>query len=180
MRNTIRLITLATFLMAITLSGCSLQSEEEAIKAAKKAAEAVFNSNEKVETNHELDTFSVYLPASMEVKKEDKSNVILKDDDQKYIVFYNQLEGPKSKLNYKAASKSEKSLLLKSFKDNNKFGYIRILSNKEDENYELQVGVGGVKITTHSSKSELKSDSEMLMEIARSIAISNKNDTQKK
>lgn len=149
-----------------------MQSEEEAIKDAKKYAENVFNSNEKVETNHTLDSFSMFLPENLEVAEEDMSNVVLKDGDQTYIVFYNSLEDPLSKLSYKvAATKSKDSLLLETFEDPKKFGYMRILPHKDENKYELQVGVGGVKITTYTTKGNLDNDSKEIMKIARSIVL---------
>lgn len=154
------------------LFGCSFQSQEEAIDDARKTAKTVFNSNKPMETNHKVKGFSFFLPDRMEVKEAGKSNVILKDGDQTYIVFHNSLEDPTSKLSYKAA-KTDSALLLESFKDNNKFGYIRILAHEED-NYELQVGVGGVKITTYTTKDRLDNDSKSLMKVARSISTSNK------
>lgn len=156
-----------------------MQTEEEAIKDAKESAKKIFNSDEKIETNHKLDSFSMYLPNSLEVEEEDGNNVILKDGDQTYIVFYNNLEDPLSKLSYKsAASKSGDALLLETFKDQNKFGYIRILPHSEDD-YELQIGVGGAKITTYTSRGNLDNDSEELMKIAESIAVQQKSSVQK-
>ncbi|WP_077327584.1 hypothetical protein [Virgibacillus siamensis] len=165
-------IIAAVCFLATVLSGCSLQSEEEAVQKAEKSAKRVFTSNKMVETNHKLEGFSLYLPERMEVKEASNSNVILEDGGQTYIVFYNSLEGATSKLGYKAAEK-DSALLLESFEDDEKFGYIRILSHKQEDNYELQVGVGGVKITTYTSKGQLDSDSEDLMKVAKSISGSN-------
>ncbi|GAA0600520.1 hypothetical protein GCM10009001_16180 [Virgibacillus siamensis] len=166
-------LTVALLFLAAVLFGCSFQSEKEAVNGAEKTAEAVFNSNKTMETNHEVDGFSLFLPDRMEVKEASKSNVILKDGDQTYIVFHNSLENATSQLGYKAAKK-DSALLLESFKDDKKFGYIRILSHDEKDNYELQVGVGGVKITTFTTKDRLDNDSKALMKVARSISNSNR------
>ncbi|WP_174614077.1 hypothetical protein [Virgibacillus ihumii] len=171
MEKRYKLIVAVLFLTAV-LFGCSFQSEEEAVNDAEKSAEAVFNSNKTAEANHEMDGFSLYLPDRMEVKETGKNNVILKDGDQTYIVFHNSLEGAASQLGYKTA-KTESALLLESFKDDNKFGYIRIRSHDEEDNYELQVGLGGVKITTYTTKDQLDNDSKALMKVARSISTSN-------
>ncbi|WP_188456501.1 hypothetical protein [Virgibacillus oceani] len=168
MRNKLRIIPVVFLLLIIVLSGCSMKSEEEALTDAKQNALEAFNNKEKIETNHELNSFELYLPENLEVKEESKSNVILEDGDQTYIVFYNNLEKPTSQLSYESAKKEE-ALLMESFKDNNKFGYIRILSDKGD-GYEMQVGIGGVKITTYTSKGKMDNDARALMEISRSIA----------
>ncbi|RYG71549.1 hypothetical protein EU245_13820 [Lentibacillus lipolyticus] len=170
-----RLYEVFTVLFGILiLTGCSMmQSEEEAIQHAEETAEKLFHADDAVEANKELDTFSMYVPAGLEVDKEELSNVILKDGNQTYIVFYNNLEGPKSKLSYKAAAKEDKALLLERFKDKNKFGYIRIMPADKEDKYELQLGVGGVKITTYTPKKSLESDAEEMMKMARSIALEN-------
>lgn len=179
MRKTFWNITIVILLFLVALTGCSMQTEEEAIKDAKESAKEVFNSDQKIETNHKLNSFSMYLPNSLEVEEKDKSNVILKDGDQTYIVFYNNLEDPLSKLSYKSAtSKSGEALLLETFEDKNKFGYIRILPHHEDS-YELQIGVGGAKITTYTSRGNLGNDSEELMKIAESIAVQQTSTVQK-
>ncbi|ALX48389.1 hypothetical protein AOX59_07055 [Lentibacillus amyloliquefaciens] len=156
-----------------------MQSEEEAIKNTKETAEETFYAENSFESNRQLDAFSMYLPAGMDVVEEDSSNVIIEDGDQTYIVFYNNLENPLSELSYEsAAAKSDQALLLESFKDQEKFGYIRVLPDKEDA-YELQAGIGGVKVTTYTSKSELDNDAEDMIKIANSIVKEHQNTVQK-
>ncbi|SDQ41909.1 hypothetical protein SAMN05216232_1526 [Virgibacillus subterraneus] len=180
MRKSIRKITILSLLFVVALTGCSLQTEEEAIKDAKESAKKIFDSDEKVETNHKLNSFSMYLPNSLEVEEKDANNVILKDGDQTFIVFYNNLEDPLSKLSYNsAAAKSDEALLLETFEDQNKFGYMRIIPHDQEEDYELQIGVGGVKITTYTSREDLDNDSEELMKIAQSIALQQTSTVQK-
>ncbi|MFC4556733.1 hypothetical protein ACFO3D_00745 [Virgibacillus kekensis] len=170
----------AAILFLLVISGCSMQSEEEAIKSAKEAADKVFSSKQEIKTNYTLDSFSMYLPNGLEVKEADASNAILEDGDQTFIVFFNSLENTLSKISYKAAAaKKDEALLLDTFKDKEKFGYIRILPHNEDNKYELQIGVGGVKITTYTSKGELDNDSEDIMKIAHSIAFQHTNTVQK-
>ncbi|MFD2761885.1 hypothetical protein [Lentibacillus juripiscarius] len=160
----------------LVLTGCSMiQSEEEAIQHAGEAAEKQFHADDAAEANQELDILSMYVPAGLEVDKEEASNIILKDGSQTYIVFYNELEGPKSKLSYKAAAaKEDEALLLETFEDKDKFGYIRIMPADEEDKYELQLGVGGVKITTYTPKSSMEDDAEAMMKMSRSIAFENR------
>ncbi|SFB37055.1 hypothetical protein SAMN04488072_12021 [Lentibacillus halodurans] len=174
MKNLVN-IMLISFYVSM-LIGCSTPSEEEAIKSVEESARESFQADDSIETNQQLDAFSIYLPAGMEIVEEDASNVILEDGDQTYIVFYNNLEDPLSELSYEsAAAKSDKALLLETFKDKEKFGYIRILPDEEKDHYELQAGVGGVKITTYTSKSEMESDTEVMMKMARSIVMGQNN-----
>ncbi|WP_430784705.1 hypothetical protein VBD025_09175 [Virgibacillus flavescens] len=173
MWNVIRNITVLFILVTVLLAGCGLQSEKEVIKETEDAAKQAFLSEEKIELNKTIDDLSFYLPDDLTVKEANKTNVILKKDDQTYIVFYNNLEDSSSKLNYKSASQQEEALLMESFTEQGKFGYIRVDASKE-EKYELQIGIGGVKITTYTEKASMVEDSKNLMKIARSIVESNK------
>lgn len=171
--HTLRKAIFISFCLSI-LVGCSAPSEEEAVKNAEEAAEKVFHADNQIETNEQLDAFSTYLPSGMEVVEEDASNIILEDSDQTYIVFYNNLEEPLSELGYESAEvERDEALLLEAFEDEEKFGYIRILPDEEEDNYELQAGIGGVKITTYTSKSGLENNTETIMKMARSIVMEN-------
>lgn len=164
------IVTLSvTALAIILLAGCGFKSEEEAVADAKEAAEAVFYSDTPVETNYEMESNSIYIPDRLEVESKDESNLILVDGKQTYIVFYNEFEPASSELNYEAAQ-SDQALVLDSYSDGDKFGYIRILPD-DGEGYELQIGIGGAKITTYTQKSRIKNDASELMNIAKSIAI---------
>jgi hypothetical protein len=158
--------------MALFLTACSFKSEEQAIQDAKQAAETAFNNND-VEPNKELNQYSLYLPSGLEITENEKSNLILNDGDQTFILFNNSLEDATSKLNFKAASAAKKADLIESFEDKNRFGYIRVLKIDKDS-YELQVGVGGVKITTYTTRGKMDNDAEMMMNIVNSIAAPSK------
>lgn len=157
-------------ILAFVLGGCSFfMSEEDAISQTQEVAKTTFEKNE-TETNHEAGSFSLYLPDSMKISEESNSNLILNEGEQTFILFYNPKEERKSKLNYQAASEKDEHLLLESFEDKGRFGYVRVLPINEEEKYELQVGVGGVKVTTYAEKDSLKNDAEKMMKIANSIA----------
>ncbi|MEN2467035.1 hypothetical protein [Ornithinibacillus sp. JPR2-1] len=159
-------IILSVFVIAITVF--SFQSEESIIAQAGEKAEEVFYSEDIPEDNYEGEYFSFYLPANMNVEEVDMFNAIVHGGDQPLLVFYNTLEDNRSQLNYEAA-KTEDVVLLESFSGDDKFGYIRLLHEDEKMGYELQIGVGGVKLTTFTSKNKAITDSENLMKIALSI-----------
>ncbi|WP_067727495.1 hypothetical protein [Oceanobacillus damuensis] len=154
-------------LIAFLLAGCSMKSEEKAISEANAAAEHVFHNETETDTNYKIDNNSIYIPAHLEVESSDDSNIILVNGSQTYIVFNNPIEAPVSELNYNAAT-TEDALVLESFADADKFGYIRILPD-EGEGYEMQIGAGGAKITTFTSKGKMAEDAEELMKLAKSI-----------
>jgi len=155
------------FTLPFMLYGCSIETEEEALDNAFDIARSTFYSNEPVDANEQTAEFDFYLPAGLTIEEEAKNNIILSDGSEHYIVFYNDLESPTSKLNYQSA-KDSKSLIYESFDDEDEFGYIQVVPGT-DENYQIQAGIGGVKITTYATKNELEDTAEELMKIARSI-----------
>lgn len=167
----IKLPFLVVFLSILVLitGGCSMKSDQEAIKEAEKITKETFENKEKVPLNYGIGNKSFYLPNGMEVVDEDESNLILEDKNQTFIVFHNTNENAKSTLNFAAATKKD-ALNVSSFSDSNGFGYFRVLP-EEDNKFELQVGVGGVKVTTYVDKNGLDEDAETMMKIAKSIAL---------
>ncbi|WP_079530556.1 hypothetical protein [Halobacillus hunanensis] len=159
--------------MAMLLGGCSFMlSEKEAISQTKEASLKAFEQ-ENMKPNYDGQALSMYLPDSMEVKQQANNNIVIKEgSDQTYILFYNAMETQASRLNYKTASTIDENLLLQSYKDKDRFSYVRVLPLNEKEEYELQVSVGGVKITTYTEKGQLASDSEKMMKIANSVQYS--------
>ena len=155
-------------LFIIVISVFSYQSEESIIEQAGNTAEETFYHDDIPKDNYKGEHFSFFLPDSMEVEEVDDFNAILESGNKTIIIFYNTLEGNLSKLNYEAAS-TDKAVLFDSFEDDDKFGYIRILPTDTEGEYEIQIGVGGVKVTTITDKSEVINDAENLMHIALSI-----------
>lgn len=167
MKNPIQLIIVVLILSAV-LGACSMKSEEDAIADAEAIAEETFKGATEAEENFEHYGESFYLPDKLEVDSKDKSNLVLTDGDQTYIIFYNKNEDALSELNFEAVQNSN-ALLLESFSDEEKFGYILVLPD-EGEGYQLQIGIGGAKITTYTDKGKMNENAEELMKIAKSIA----------
>lgn len=160
--------------MLVVLTGCNSKSEEQVIQEAKDIAEKTFSSPQTNTSNTALEHLSLYLPQHLEVEEVDENNIILSDAKQTYIVFYNQLEEPTSKFNYQIAENND-ALLLESFQNAERFGYIQILT-EDHEQYEIQIGVGGAKITTYTTKNKMVAHAKELMEIALSIESLNNQD----
>ncbi|RKQ30526.1 hypothetical protein [Oceanobacillus halophilus] len=167
MKKILRLVMVLLISM-IMASGCSNKTEDEAVSEAKEMARTVFELEAEIEANEEVNGLPLYIPGQLDVQSEEENNLILEDGNQTYLVFYNVIEDTKSKLNYESAQ-SDNTLILETFEDNEKFGYIRILP-KEEEGYELQVGVGGVKITTYTTKRKMADDTEEMMKMAKYMA----------
>ncbi|MFD1851081.1 hypothetical protein [Oceanobacillus bengalensis] len=172
MKKSIRVLV-ALIIMGIFFSGCSMKSENDAINDATTITKEVFHDETTVEPNDELNENPVYIPNNLEVQSGDENNLVLEDGDQTYILFNNAIEETNSELHFSSA-KTDDALALESFSDDNLFGYIRILPD-EGEGYELQVGVGGVKITTYTTKGKIDNDAEEMMKMAKFIS-SNQDD----
>jgi len=158
--------------LLLMITACNMKSEATILKEVEEVSEAMFEEKESIKANHQLDSLTLYIPEHLTIDEEDDSNIILSNQDQIYIIFINHLEKPTSKLNYKAAQNSQ-ALLMKSFQDNDSFGYIQVIP-EDDNTYELQIGVGGIKITTLTNKRKVVTDAEDLMKIA--ISTMNNND----
>ncbi|WP_047985132.1 hypothetical protein [Ornithinibacillus californiensis] len=168
MSRTSYIVSALLILFIIIISIFSYRSEESVMIQAGVTAEKTFFSEDIPEDNYQGEHFTFYLPNPMEVEEVDNFNAIIEYGDQTLIVFYNTLEDDLSQLNFNAA-KTDDAVLLETFTDDEKFGYIRLLPEGKDEEYEIQVGVGGVKVTTYTTKGEVITDSENLMKMALSI-----------
>lgn len=164
MRDWTRHITIIV-LFLFSLSGCSLKSEDKVMDDTAEIVKQTFKDAATIQANNDVNSNPIYIPSHLEIESGDKTNLILKEADQTYIVFHNTIENSRSELNFQAAKTSD-ALVLESFSDNEKFGYIRVLPD-EGKGYELQIGIGGVKITTYTTKAKLEKDAEELMKMAK-------------
>ncbi|MFC4403618.1 hypothetical protein [Gracilibacillus xinjiangensis] len=162
------IILLAAF---IGISVWSIVPTEQVLEEAVKIAEEQFQQ-EKEAATHEVTDFSLYLPEGYEIEEETSNNLLLKQEDQTYILFYNSFENETSQLNYEAIQDSDNQLKLEAFEDDNRFAYISIIEH-DGHSYQLQIGVGGVKITTISDMDNLVHDAEQMMKMANSVAYEN-------
>lgn len=162
---------LLLFISVLLLSACSASLKEEQTDA-KDAAKKAFNETPQ-KSNYQNDDIEYYLPFGVEVKEESPNNIILKNGSNTYILFYNPLEGPDSKVVYDATVKQNEEYDIKEiYTKDGKRGFLLINSGKKNEN-ELIVGIGGVKISTQSKTKYLSSDTAAMMEIVNSVKVKN-------
>ncbi|MDX8047478.1 hypothetical protein SH601_16040 [Gracilibacillus sp. S3-1-1] len=139
---------------------------EEVLSGAIEEAEQQFQQNAK-QPNEKLDSLSLYIPEGFEIDDQSNSNILLTKADKVYIVFYNSLESAKSKVNYEIAREANDDEWLTSFENQDRFGYIYIV--EQADQFEIQIGVGGVKVTTLSNRDELTENIQDMMDIAISL-----------
>ncbi|MCM3572242.1 MULTISPECIES: hypothetical protein [Mesobacillus] len=147
------------------LSGCSSSFSDQKADIKEEVATTFESQPEK--TNNSTKDIDYYLPAGVNVDKETPNNVLLKDGEKTYILFYNQHENEDSKVVYDSTVKQQKEWdANETFSKDGKFGYMLVKKLKED-NYQLIVGIGGVKLTTETEN--VKEDAEAMMQIANSV-----------
>lgn len=150
----------------VIISGCSGITEEEAFETIEETVENAFYT-ESPDPNEELELFQLYISDQFEVVEDSPSNLIFRDDAQMFILFYNTFEAEDSDLFYLSAKANDDFSLLETFEDEERFGYLKV-ADKEDS-YELQVGIGGVKITTQTTLGDLEENAADMMEMINSI-----------
>lgn len=158
---------LITGLMILVVSGCGL-SEEEVIENISETIQTSFN-RQSPEPNTEFDHFNIYFPENIEIIEESDGNVIFNDQNQTYILFYNRLESPLSDAFYLAEKRRGNYLLLESYQDTERLIYVKVSEVEED--FELQVGVGGLRLTTHVTLKELEDTFNEMVDMINSIEI---------
>lgn len=159
---------LLLFTVVLLLSACSASLKEEQ-KAAKDAVNEAFKDTPK-DVNNKNEDIAFYLPFGVEVKEKSPNNIILKNGSKTYILFYNQHEGPESKVVYEATMKQKKYDLNETFEKNQHFGFL-LIKNTDKKMNEMTIGVGGVKITSQSKTKQLSSDAAIMSEIVNSVTM---------
>jgi len=164
----VKVIQNSIFILLLILLGCS-KSEEDILLEAHKKVETVFLKEEKVLEKEHKSSFSYYIPNHLEVVDQDEYNIILEGNNNVYVIFINNFETPTSKMMFNLA-KVDESLLYESLEKEGMFGYIRVRNSDEEAAlYEVQIGIGGVKVTTNVNLKDIPNEAEQLMKIAKSI-----------
>ncbi len=149
------------------LSACSSSFSEQKAEIKEEVANTFESKPEK--SNNSTKDIEYYLPADVKVEKEKPNNVLLKNGKKTYILFYNQHEKADSKVVYELTMKQQKVWdANETFSKNGKFGYLLVKKLKEKQ-YQLIVGIGGIKLTTKTDN--VKEDAEAMMEIANSVKV---------
>lgn len=168
--NKLGLLVIALLLLClITISVMSIEKVENVVDEAMTIAESTFHET-PTEPNQEVENFTIYIPDELKIDEQSKNNAVLvSNDGQSYILFINDIENKQSKLNYETVREHSngESDWLETFEDEDRFGYVYIQPLEDD--FEVQIGIGGIKLTTISSKQNIVDDVEMMMDISNSI-----------
>lgn len=157
----------ATMIMVLAACGVSIEdAKENAISNAEKAFE-----EESIETNEQFEEIQYYLPNDFTIKEQTSNNIILEKNSHPFILFYNQYESKNSKDIYEMTTAIGGNIIIdQTFENDNRFGYL-IITETEEDLFEVTAGIGGVKVTTESDMKDMAENAGILMEIANSSVI---------
>lgn len=162
-----KIIFVSLILTFTLLAGC-FQSEEEVMREAEKIIKAEFLSKEKVDTNYETTGFNLYKPEELAIEEEEKNTIVFNNGDRPYVLFINEFEPPNSQWSYDRLKNNNQDIFLRTFQSEEQFAYLGIIEH-EDNQYEIQLGIGGIKMSTLSNIDSLVSDVDMMMQIVKSV-----------
>lgn len=155
---------LSFFIVIGLLAGCS--SIENETKETIAAVEETFKGKAE-ETNSKNEDISFYIPSTMKIEEQAENNVIISKGDQTFILFVNPVEPANSDVMYKSIE-SKKFSVDKTFKDKDRFGYVKVYEIDE-KLYLVSVGIGGIKMTTEAKLSEISESAKEMMTVVSSV-----------
>lgn len=170
MKNVWKPLLLASTL-TMMLAGCSAPVAEQ-IEKGLVSAEMTFTS-EAMETTDEVGDIQVYMPRGYEITdgSVDMNYVVTKGDDQ-YILFVNAIEEEDSQLHYDNLIEKlgDKVTEEQTYMNDGVFGFSAVVKHAENE-YELIVSNGGIKMSTMSGDKKIDQKLQAMMEIVRSVKV---------
>lgn len=162
-------VFLIALLAIFTLSACGQSTQEKATKSIEKAEKA-FHA-EPAERNEEVNGIEFYKPTRYTIdESSDEQNIVLKKDDDLFILFINPKESNDSKLFYELLLEQKRKVIAeKVLSTEEMFGFISIMETAEEDVVELIASVGGAKISTQTTTNKMKTYLPEMMDIVRSI-----------
>lgn len=154
-------------LLSILLVGCS--SIEEDVSEGVAVIHSTLQSEPK-EATKQLENMDLYYPFYFEVVEEEDNNVILTDGSQQFILFYNEQEDSKSRLNYDTALEQKEYLYKEEIETDGRFTYV-LINQVDDKLIEVTIGIGGNKITSQMKSNALVDNAKLMTNIIRSVTL---------
>ncbi len=152
-------------LIVAVITACS-PSAEEAFSQAESEVRSVVLSSEDIESNYSFDRFDAYKPEDFQVTDENPHNVVFNDGDQPYVLFVNEFEEPNSQWFYNRIE--NEGIFLRTIETDGAFAYIHAIEHGDDQ-YEVHLGIGGIKMSTITNLSQVEDDAKLMIEIISSV-----------
>lgn len=158
--------------LLLALSGCN-QSIDEQIANGFQLTEIVFAEKPEKPTDT-VGNIQLYLPTKYHIEdSSDTYNILVSKGKQSYILFINDREESDSKLYYELLKedRSKEILAEKTYEKDNTFSFSAVSKTESQEEFELVVSSGGVKMTTISAMKEVEDNLHEMTKIVHSVKI---------
>lgn len=157
-------------LLLLVLSGCN-QSIDDQIANGLQLTETVF-AEEPEEHTVEIGDIKLYLPSNFKVEdSSDAYNIVISKGKESYILFINDREAQDSKLYYSLLKENEADKIIEesTYDKDSRFGFTAVLKTDEENEMELIVSSGGVKMTTISKAKQIENNLREMTKIVHSV-----------
>ena len=158
-------------IVAMMLTGCGKTVEEQITEGFASTA-TVFEA-QSVEPTTTIGKIKVYLPSGYKVEEgTNEMNYIFTKGKDSFILFVNTIEAEDSRLHYDILVNDSKLNIIKeeTFELEEAFGFTAVIEHSEEQ-YELVVSSGGVKMTTMAADKNIDEKLVDMMEIVRSVKV---------
>lgn len=158
-------------LVVLVLTGCGKPVEEQITEGVASTA-TVFEAK-PVEPTTTIGKIKVYLPSGYKVEEgTNEMNYIVTKGKDSFILFVNTIEQEDSRLHYDLLVNDSKLNIVKeqTFEKEDAFGFAAVIEHSEEQ-YELVVSSGGVKMTTMAKDKNIDEKLVDMMEIVRSVKV---------
>ena len=157
-------------LLLLVLSGCN-QSIDDQIANGLQLTEKVF-AEEPEEHTVEIGDIKLYLPSNFKVEdSSDAYNIVISKGKESYILFINDREAQDSKLYYSLFKENEADKIIEesTFVKDGRFGFTAVLKTDQENEMELIVSSGGVKMSTISKAKQIENNLREMTKIVHSV-----------
>lgn len=162
--------TIGLMLLLLVLAGCN-QSIDEQIANGLQITETVF-AEEPEEHTEKIGNIKLYLPSSFKVEdSSDEYNIVISKGKESYILFINDREAQDSKLYYNLLKENEADKIIEesTYDKDGRFGFTAVLKTDDENEMELIVSSGGVKMTTISQAKHIENNLREMTKIVHSV-----------
>ena len=167
-----RLQALGLMLLLLGLSGCN-QSVDEQIASGLQLTETVFAEEPEAYTD-KVGHIQLFLPSKFKIDdSSDAYNILLSKGTDSYILFINDREKADSKLYYNLLKEDNSKKVIKetTYEKDGIFGFSAVSKTENNDEYELIVSCGGVKMTTISQVNNIENNLHEMTKIVHSVKI---------
>lgn len=164
-----RLGLIFVLLLTGILAGCMATPEEQIAQGVANAREAF--EDEPEETNEMVGQINLYVPKGYDIEEpSDEFNSLITKGNDSFTLFMNPNEKGTSTFFYdlQKADPEQQWVADETFQKNGRFGFVTVKEIAEDQ-LELVVSAGGVKMATITGKSDVPKNMDWMMKTVRSI-----------